>query len=69
MYKNLIAEMARAGVTRKGLAQELGIAQSTLYTKMYGSVDFTFGEAMAVKKVLGVDMPLEVLFENDNERA
>lgn len=62
MYPNLKAEMARKGITAKQLAEMIGVTQSTFSLKMRGEYDFTFAEAVKIKDILGVDIPLEVLF-------
>ena len=63
MYRNLKAEMARQNLSVKALAARIGVAYSTLSQKIGGKTEFTFAEAVAIKRVLGVSMPLESLFE------
>lgn len=63
MYKNVKAEFARKGLTLELVAKELGITISTLSQKMNGKYPFTLNEAKAIKNVLEVDIPLEILFE------
>lgn len=63
MYKNVKAEFARKGLTLEVVAKELGVTVSTLSQKMNGKYPFTLNEAKAIKKVLEVDIPLEILFE------
>lgn len=62
MYSNLKAEMARLQITQKELAEFLEIDETTLSAKLSGKSDFTFGQCLAVKKFLNVDIPLEILF-------
>lgn len=65
MYPNLRAEMARKNVTMEMLANHLGVRINTISDKMTGKIQsgFTFREAKLIKEFLGVDMPLEELFE------
>jgi DNA-binding XRE family transcriptional regulator len=63
MYPNLNAELARKNVTNAELAKVLGLAPGTVSQKRNGAFYFTFKEAVAIKKHLNVDMPLEELFE------
>ena len=62
MYRNLEAELKRKQIRRIDLANELGLALSTVSEKMQGKSEFSLGTAMAIKRMLGVDMPIEVLF-------
>lgn len=63
MYSNLKAEMARLQITQKELAEFLDIDETTLSAKLSGKSDFTFGQCLAIKAFLKVDIPLEILFE------
>lgn len=63
MYPNLNAEIARAGITRTELAKRACMSDSALSLKMSGKVKFTFDETMRIKDAIGVDLPLEELFE------
>lgn len=62
MYKNVDAELKRNGMTRGELAVALNVAPSTLSFKLNGKSIITLDEAKRIKEILGVDMPLEVLF-------
>lgn len=67
MYRNVMAEMKRQGITGAKMADELGITQGTFSQKVNGNYPFTFREAVKVKKVLKTDLPLEELFEEYEE--
>lgn len=62
MYKNLNAELARMGWTRKDLSNATNIRYQTLNEKMNGKTAFTLKEAIEVKKAMKIDMPLEQIF-------
>ena len=63
MYPNIKAEMARKGMTIVDLSNATGIRYQTLVAKLHGDYSFTVTEAMLVKNAIGVEIPLEILFE------
>lgn len=63
MFRNLSAEMARQGHTIGKLANALGITPGTLSQKLNGKSELTLRQAADIKRILQVDLPLEVLFE------
>lgn len=62
MYKNLNAELARMGWTRKDLSKATNIRYQTLNEKMNGKSSFTLKEAFEIKRVMNIDMPLDQIF-------
>ena len=67
MYPNLEAEMARRGIKRKTLAKATGIGYSTLSSKMNGKGMFRLPDMKKIKSVIGVEMPMEELFEESEQ--
>lgn len=67
MYPNLRAEMGRRNVDLSTLAEALGITLQTVSRKFNGKNDWTYHEAVKVKRYLDVDMPIEELFEEKEE--
>ena len=65
MYPNLNAEIARRGITRKAMAKKLGVSPSTLSIKLSGKGFVTLKEALAIKQILNVSVPMETLFASD----
>lgn len=63
MFPNLKAEMARKGMTMSELAKKTGMTLQKMSCRMNGKVEFTYSEAYLIKQALGVDLPLEILFE------
>lgn len=68
MFPNLRAEMARKNITIRKLHEllnEIGvkISLSQLSLKLSGKYELTLPEADAIRNVLEIDIPLEVLFE------
>lgn len=69
MYANVRAEMTRKGLTQKDIVNELrkrGFTMSvpTFSAKLNKKYDFTFSEAVAIKDILNVEMPLDELFSD-----
>lgn len=64
MYRNLLAEMARHNVTRKDIAEALGVRYATIVEKINNKYDFTYSEALAIKNIFFKNYNLEYLFEN-----
>lgn len=64
MYGNLEAELKRRGITRGKLAKEMDLTPSTISLKLNGKSDISLKEAMRIKRIIGVDIPLEILFES-----
>lgn len=63
MYPTIKAEMGRKGMTIVDLSNATGIRYQTLSEKLRGNYQITVQEAMSIKSALGVDIPLEELFE------
>ena len=63
MFPNIKAELARKEMTIVDLSNATGIRYQTLWCKLKGDYQFTVDEAMRIKQAIGVDMPIEELFE------
>lgn len=68
MYRNLEAELVRAGITKQTLAKKIGCAPSTLYMKLNGMSPVNLAEAQKIKQIIGVEMSLEELFAIDAQQ-
>lgn len=55
MYKNLVAEMARAGFTNKALAEKINIGEVAFGKKVNEVVDWKINEMVAVQNVLNAE--------------
>lgn len=66
MYPNLRAELTRKGLTMSEFAKRIGMSPQSLSCRMNGQRNFTYAEALLIKKELGVDIPLEILFDEAN---
>lgn len=66
MFRNLEAELARSGLTKRDVALKLGCTPSTLSLKLNGKAPLSLLEAAKIKQIIGVDMALEELFAMDD---
>ncbi|MEG1761441.1 MAG: helix-turn-helix transcriptional regulator [Hydrogenoanaerobacterium sp.] len=62
MFRNVDAELKRNGMTRGDLARALNLNPSTMSLKLNGKALITLDEAVKVKEILKVNMPVEELF-------
>lgn len=65
MFPNLEAEMARNGIKRTKLAKEIGMAYSTLGSKLSGKGIFTLPDMKKIKDAIGTNIPMEILFDEE----
>lgn len=63
MYLNVKAELARQNLSLVDLSNKTGIRYQTLVGKINGNYPLSLDEAKEIKHSLGVDIPLEELFE------
>ena len=72
-YPNLKAEIARSGLTYSEILERgkkdgrLDCTISTLSLKINGKAEFTLSESMALKDIIGTDLPLSELFKSESE--
>ena len=69
LYPNLVAELARHGITITNLAERLGMSRNNLYNKLYGVTNFTLKDLIAIQEVLksvdsSGDYSLDYLFSS-----
>lgn len=69
MFPNLEAELKRKNIKRADIAKLLDCSIGTVSEKMTGASPFSFDAAVKIKQFLGVTMPLEELFANDDTAA
>ena len=62
MYPNFEAERARADLTLEDLTKEIGGTVASLSNKLRGVYALSFSDAVALKKALKTEIPLEILF-------
>ena len=69
MYRNLIAEMARRGITTDDISRVIGKSVRTARDKLNGKYPFFFDEAVCIKQAFFSGMELEYLFAETPEIA
>ena len=71
MYKNLKAEVARAGLTNSEMADVIGVKYGTLWRLLNGKQQFRLGEMIAIQSELeernGAAYTLDYLFVDGDE--
>lgn len=63
MYRELLGEMVKKGLTKKRLAEKLGVTEKTLFNKLNGKTDFTWNEVKKIRNIVSPTSSLEKLFE------
>ncbi len=66
-YKTLSRLIIDRGVKKSVIAKRLGISPKTLCGKIRGDTGFIFDEAKIIRDEFFPDVPLEHLFEIDND--
>ena len=73
MYKNLKAEIARAGLTHSEMADVIGVKYATLWRLLNGKRQFRLGEMTAIQSELeernGTAYTLDYLFGDGDENG
>lgn len=69
MYRNLEAEMVRKGITRKDIAEFLGLRYATILDKLSGKYSFKLEEAFKIKRKFFQELTIEYLFKKDEKKA
>lgn len=67
MYRNLHAEISRAGLTQKGMAELINTSYNNFRNKIEGKRIWTLKEMLAIQdtlnKLLDTNLSLDYLFE------
>lgn len=67
MFRNLRAEMARAGLSGIQIAAKIEICEKAFSQKLNGKSEFTRMEMMRIKRLLPKGLTLEYLFDMNDE--
>lgn len=59
MFRNLEAEMIRAGITKEKLSKELGISNKTLYNRLSGCADWSMEEMKKTQAIINISLQQE----------
>ena len=63
VYRKLVARIALLGLTRREVADQLGVSYGTLHNKLCAITPFTLNEALQIKAMLDITGALEEAFE------
>lgn len=66
-YEHLDVALYKKGITKKGVAQALGICERTLRAKINGESSFTWSEIKTIQSLYFPDVELDVLFQETKE--
>jgi len=66
MYRELLGEMTKRGLTRVQLAEELGISEKSLRNKINGKTDFKWSEVKRIRDIVAPSASIEILFQKSN---
>lgn len=70
VYRKLVARIALLGLTRREVADQLGVSYGTLHNKLCAITPFTLNEAIQIKAMLAMPGTLEDAFERyDGKKA
>jgi len=64
MYKNILAEMARRGLTKSDVAKAISCSEATFRQKIRGKQDFKVSEINALLSLFG-NLQFEYLFSTE----
>jgi|GEM_PF-516346 len=63
VYYRIVRRIALLGLTRRQVADRLGVSYGTLHNKLYAITPFTLDEAIQLKQMLAIPSTLEEAFE------
>ncbi len=68
LFPNLISAISESGLTRRELAQTLGMSVSSLGRRLRGSVEFRWKELLLLRTVFP-DIPMSVLLKRTGNQT
>ena len=69
MFRVLYSQMALVGMDKRALSEATNIKYNTLMDKLSGRTKFTLDESIAIKRAIKSQLPIEVLFELQEEKS
>lgn len=63
MFRNIEIIIFQKGLSKREIAQKLGMTYNTLLLKLSGKATFTLDEALKLKEILGSSLSIEELFD------
>lgn len=67
MYRELLGELIKKGLTKKDLAIKMGISEKTLHNKLNKRSDFTLSEVIKIRDIVAPQESLEKLFNDTSQ--
>lgn len=67
VYPVLVGEIAKRGLKKSSIAEEIGISYRALYNKLSGAVPFTWPETCAIQERFFPDMEKDDLFRRASD--
>lgn len=67
--RNLRAEMARSGISRKQVGEAVGLGQSSISYRFNGEADFKVGELVKIRDTFFPELSLDYLAGFADERG
>ena len=67
-YRNMKAELVRAGVTQEQVAEKLGMSAKNLNLKLNGRVAFAVPEVMEIRDTFAPDATLDYLLATESAK-
>ena len=68
VYRKLTTRISLMGLSRREVAQRLGICYGTFRNKLCAVTPFTLDEAIRLKQILAFHGPLEEVFETSHAK-
>jgi plasmid maintenance system antidote protein VapI len=62
MYRHIASQLILSGISKRELAEKLGISFDSLNKKLISKSDFTLDEAIELKRLLNTNASIEMLF-------
>lgn len=63
MYRNLLAEMVRSGITRKEISEKIKCNYGSITDKLNGKRSFTLDEACGIRENFFPNLSMDYLFK------
>lgn len=65
MFRNLLAEMSRQGITRRDIAACLGVSEKTARSYINGTSKISWQDTLKIRRTFFPNLDIEYLFQSD----
>ncbi|HCT91668.1 MAG TPA: transcriptional regulator [Lachnospiraceae bacterium] len=69
MYSFLRGEMVKAHISVPMLAKQIGVSEKTIRNKLNGETDFTWPEAVTIRRIVNPNLSIEEMFRCDEKNV